>query len=69
MFSLFYSSLCFFYIVYPVFKTDPTATEHAEEVDTRVRGGDREDAADARASFHQLLQTPPDLRLVFLSPL
>ena len=52
-----------------MFKTDPTATEHAEEVDTRVRGGDREDAADARASFHQLLQTPPDLRLVFLSPL
>ena len=69
MFSLFLSYSCFFCIVYPVFKTDPTATEHAEEVDARVRGRDREDEADAGAPLNQLLQTPPDLRLVFLSTL
>ena len=48
-----------------MFKTDPTATEHAEEVDTRVRGGDREDKANARTPLHQLLQTPSDIRLTF----
>ena len=48
-----------------MFKTDPTATEHAEEVDTRVRGGDREDEANARTPLHQLLQTPSDIRLTF----
>ena len=47
-----------------MFKTDPTATEHAEEVNARVRSRDREDSADAGASLHQLLQTPSDLRLV-----
>ena len=45
-----------------MFKTDPTATEHAEEVDARVRGRDREDEADAGAPLNQLLQTPSDLR-------
>ena len=65
MFSLFLSYSCFFCIVYPVFKTDPTATEHAEEVDARVRGRDREDEADAGAPLNQLLQTPSDLRLVW----
>ena len=49
----------------PMFKTDPTATEHAEEVDTRVRGGDREDEANARTPLHQLLQTPSDIRWTF----
>ena len=48
-----------------MFKTDPTATEHAEEVDARVRGRDREDEADAGAPLNQLLQTPSDLRLVW----
>ena len=62
MFCHVYFSLCFFYIVYVIVKTDPTATEHAEEVNSRVRGGDWEDETDARASLNQLLQTPSDLR-------
>ena len=66
IFCLLFSYFCFFYIVYPVFKTDPTATEHAEEVDARVRGGDREDETDAGAPLYQLLQTPSDLRCVLL---
>ena len=44
------------------FNPDPTATEHAEEVNSRVRGRDREDSADAGAPLHKLLQTPSDLR-------
>ena len=40
LYSQFVFIFCFFSIVYPVFKTDPTATEHAEEVDPRVRGRD-----------------------------
>ena len=60
-----YFSLCFFYIVYVIVKTDPTATEHAEEVNSRVRCGDWEDSTDAGASFNQLLQTPSDLRYCY----
>ena len=63
---LFYSYVLFVLLIsFTMFKTDPTATEHAEEVDTRVRGGDREDEANARTPLHQLLQTPSDIRLIF----
>ena len=62
---LFYSCVLFVLLIsFTMFKTDPTATEHAEEVDTRVRGGDREDEANARTPLHQLLQTPSDIRWI-----
>ena len=62
---LFYSYVLFVLLIsFTMFKTDPTATEHAEEVDTRVRSGDREDEANARTPLHQLLQTPSDIRWI-----